>query len=710
MQLIFSIIILLILSSYSIVYAQLGSRGIPISYGHKIPDSAIITDLPINHSEIFYLTQKTQTRYKKEEYIAINKEIYITPTTHGIWQQSIGLYFWLLSIEADEAKTLALIFENIQLYPGEKLYVYNQNDILGAFTHNSIPKSKVLSTVPLKGSKLNIEFSTPYDQNKRGTFAITSLLYGIKEMLNEEDPCNVNISCSEDLGWQQVKRSVVKLIVNKYNGTILCSGTLLNNSKADARPLLITANHCVDNEYNAERTNYIFNYESPTCSSNYSLQIHSLSGSKLLATKYENDFSLLELDAHPPISYRPYYAGWSIDTGSNMNQIVAIHHPNGKVKKITGAYKHPTTDTYFEPGEPPYAPNAFWLIDEYVYGITENGSSGCGLFDINHQLVGTLTGGNSSNPVICNRDLFDFYQKFSSSFLTSPNYGQPLNTFLNPDNLSINNLSGYDPFPTPYSSCDTSYNISDYEVSNTEFFEFGQGYYVGHNSENIELFAEKFVNNDSLYLYGIEFNIQQCGTRGGLAIQIYEGDDKPQNLIDEQFVSLTKLIPYSSNYVEFYPYVNLKGNYFVAIKLFYDSDTVNFAVVKRTIEPYNSAYLWVNNNWIPFNEYTLGNWRASIDLKTMFCNSVTNDSKPITNNSIVEIFPNPSKGYFYIKMNHNEIKNIQIFNLEGKIININLTQRNALYTINLLNYPSGIYLIRMITITNDILIKKLIKL
>ncbi len=710
MRLIISCLTIFIWASSSFLNAQLNSGGMPVSYNQAIFNNIKAIDIPINFSEIYFLSKQESKHNKNIEYFAINHEVFITPLSHGSWQHLNGLNIWIIQIKAEQAKSLALVFENLQLKVGEKLYVYNKNDVLGAFTIQNIPKSKVLSTLPIAGSNIIVEFSTPYNKRSCGTFTITTLSYGLKEQLNDEDPCNVNISCTEGAGWNEVKRSVAKLVVNRYNGTILCSGTLLNNTQNNARPLLITANHCIENDFNAERTNFIFNFESPSCSSNYSLQVHSLAGSKLLSSKYENDFSLVELDAHPPISFRPYYAGWSIDTGVTMNQVVAIHHPNGKVKKITGTNSHPTTDTYFEPGEPSYAFNAFWLVREYDYGITENGSSGCGLFDLNRQLIGTLTGGNSSDLNTCSRDLYDYYQKFSFSYKVSPNYGSPMIQFLNPDTLPISNLQGYDPFPNPYSGCDTNYNISSAEISESVLFDYGQGYYAGHNAEQIDQFAEKFVNNDSIYLYGVEFYIHHAGNTGGFTLQIYQGDDVPQTLIDERFVSLSRLIPFSTNYIEFYPFIRIKGNYFVVIKLYYDSDTVNFAVVKRIAEPFNTSFLWINNSWVPFNDYTQGNWNASIDIKTMYCTSFVNDSKQVPTTPVVEIFPNPSMGYFYLKTQNEHIKEFYIYNLDGKQININLEKRNDIYPINLMSYPSGVYMVKIITEKRNILFYKLVKI
>jgi len=705
--------ILLVLSVNLLIWdrengnCQMGIGGSPLTLGQPIDQQAIFEVPGPNYSEINYMTtQRAQIRNKSLMF-AYNYETDINTGNAGRWKRINRLNVWYIKIKAQEVYSLGFVFENFKLRPGEQLFLYNQSDIAGAYTSSHNPKNKVFAVRPLRGNEVIIEFSTPYNQSESGTFNLTTLSLGFLNIYNAEDPCNVNISCPEGAGWQKEKRSVAKLIVQRYIGTILCSGTLINNTRNDGRPLLITANHCIENDFNAERTIFVFNFESPACSLNYSLREHILYGAKVLATKYENDYSLIELNQHPPIAFYPYYAGWSLDSGASMNTVVAIHHPNGKVKKITQANQHPLSATYSEEGSPPYATNAFWKIPEYTFGITENGSSGSGLFDLNRQLVGTLTGGDSSDPD-CNKRLYDYYQKFSYSYYAQPLIGSPMHQILNPDYLNITHLDGYNPFPNPFSGCDTLTHVASNEISDSEAHPSG-GFYAGYNADSITLFAEKIINPDSAYLYAVEIKVQYNTLRNGfISLQIYEGTEQPEQLKFEKLIPASRLKSFYLNTVELYPFVRLKGNYFIALKLpASTTDTFNLAMVRRNIEPFNTTYVYHNQQWLSFDNYA--GWNASLDIKAMQCQSMANDSqKPLP--SIVELFPNPSKGYFYLRGDENIIKKIELFNLAGQKINIKFEKRNQVFAINLFAYPSGVYILKIHRSDGKSQIIKMIKL
>jgi len=686
---------------------QMGVGGSPLMLGKPIEQQAIFEVPGPNYSEINYLMSRREQSRSKALMFAHNYETDITPGNAGRWKKINRMHVWYLKIRAQEVYTLGFVFENFKLKPGEQLFLYNESDIAGAFTSEHNPRNKVFMVRPLRGNEAIVEFSTPYDSTRCGTFTLTTISLGFLNIYNPEDPCNVNVNCPEGAAWQREKRAVAKLIVQRYIGTILCSGTLINNARNDGRPLLITANHCIENDFNAERTIFVFNFESPSCSLNYSLRENTLQGAKVLSTRYENDYSLVELSQHPPIAFYPYYAGWSLDSSSNLNTVVAIHHPNGKVKKITQANQHPLSSTYIEDNSPPYATNAFWNVPEYTFGITENGSSGCGLFDLNHQIVGTLTGGDNSDAN-CKKNLYDYYQKFSYSYYAQPLTGDPMYKILNPDNLNLSNLDGFDPFPNPFTGCDTLTNIATNETSDAQSHP-GGGFYAGYNADSITLFAEKILNTDSAYVYAVEIKVQYNTLRNGfISLQIYEGNDQPEQLKFEKLIPAAQIRSFYLNTIELYPFVRVNGNYFIALKLpSSTTDTFNLAMVRRNVEPFNTAYVYRNQQWISFGSYT--GWNASIDVKAMQCQGAASDSqKPLP--TTVELFPNPSTGYFYLRGDENIIKKIEIFNLAGQKINIKFEKRNQVFPINLFAYPSGVYIMKILHSDGTNQIIKMIKL
>ncbi|HBJ14626.1 MAG TPA: hypothetical protein DDY80_08425, partial [Parabacteroides merdae] len=72
--------------------------------------------------------------------------------------------------------------------------------------------------------------------------------------------------------YDAIERSVVLMIIN---GTTGCTGTLVNNTANDGKPYLLTASHCLNNQFQIKNPDYeevagnivcYFNYNSPQCS------------------------------------------------------------------------------------------------------------------------------------------------------------------------------------------------------------------------------------------------------------------------------------------------------------------------------------------------------------------------------------------------------------------------------------------------------------
>ncbi len=704
MKLINTLIILILLGQL-ITFSQIEQGGIPYGLKFNFKNIPIYEIQDFNISEINYLKEQKKLQKDKTLLFAYNNEVFINTKNNGRWYKIDGKYVWIINVQSVSAYELSIILENYKLKSGESIFIYNSKDIIGSLNDNNNRKSGILTTRYISGGDAYIEFSTPYDTTNCGTFTITTISQTFENLkFLTIDECNVNISCPEGNSWKNEKRSVAKLTINKSSGTVLCSGTLLNNTLQDARPLLITANHCIENNYNAERTVFYFNYESMYCDSDVAYPSYTLNGGTVLSTKYENDYTLIELDYHPPISFKPYYSGWTTETGSNMNIVTAIHHPNGQVKKISGSNSHPLSDTFAEEGDPPYAQNGYWRIPEYLYGITDYGSSGCGLFDQNHLLVGTLTGGDSSDPD-CKKDLNDFYEKFAVSYNVVPAYGQKMAEILNPDNQPINSLDGYEPFEDITTNCDTTTNIHKSDIINIVPYDYGNGYYCGHNSDSIALFVEKFDNNDSIHLYGLLLDVKKTGTNGHINIIVYTGNDIPEEKIYEKTIALSKLKANQDNYIELYPEIKINKNFFVGFQLDYNlSDSFCAGMAKpRNI---NSIYIY-KNQWTSLNSYTQGNWGSSLNLKIMKCTELKNDSKQMVSISQY-IFPNPNSGYFYIKTEKN-ITNAQIFDILGKNIKFTIQKRIDRYVINIDNNHKGIYILKIQFDDNSLVTYKIIK-
>ena len=106
-----------------------------------------------------------------------------------------------------------------------------------------------------------------------------------------------------------------------------------------------------------------------------------------------------------------------------------------------------------------------WEVETWERSTTtEGGSSGAGLWDQNHHLVGHLYGGSAA----CGNFLSDFFGKFSMSWTgnNSSNTTKKLSNWLDPNNSGVNQLDGYSP-NTPTQALDGA--ITSIELSSDVF-------------------------------------------------------------------------------------------------------------------------------------------------------------------------------------------------------------------------------------------------
>jgi hypothetical protein len=118
---------------------------------------------------------------------------------------------------------------------------------------------------------------------------------------------------------------------------------------------------------------------------------------------------------------------------------VAIHHPNCDEKAISFNHDPITVTSYL--GESTPGDGTHWRIDEWEDGTTEPGSSGSGIWDPNHRLVGQLHGGYAS----CTSITSDWYGRLSKSWNGGASDNTRLRTWLDPQGTGVLVKDGVDP-------------------------------------------------------------------------------------------------------------------------------------------------------------------------------------------------------------------------------------------------------------------------
>lgn len=420
------------------INAQISSGGIP--YSKQFPDQlsqpiATIKLPKVNASPL--LAEDELLTHKGTGYrFATPIPLALSLSNSGIWETlPNGDRIWRIQIYSAGAKNMYLEYDRFYLPKGSKLHLYNpdQSVLLGAFTSSNNKASQKFVTGIIAGETSILEYYEPKSVSGQGIIEISRAFHGYRTFqdvakdFGDSGACNNNVNCPEWSDWEDQIKAVVLIIAG---GRRACTGTMLNNTRTDCTPYLLTANHC--NLGDVAQTLFIFNYESATCANvDVSLQ-QSIAGATVMANAQNADFELLLLSTPPPPDYDAFYAGWN-RAETIAGSTVTIHHPRGDIKKISLNTQNPVST-------PPTddIPAQHWLISEWEDGTTEPSSSGAALFNEEGLVIGQLFGGAAS----CDSLTFDAFGRLDYSWNKGQQNNSRLRDWLDPANTAAITLNG----------------------------------------------------------------------------------------------------------------------------------------------------------------------------------------------------------------------------------------------------------------------------
>ncbi|MFC1890640.1 MopE-related protein [Thermodesulfobacteriota bacterium] len=350
-----------------------------------------------------------------------------------------GDRLWRLHIRAEGASSLNFGFNRYRMPAGGELFIYGPDgsSLRGPFTDRDNEAHGQLWTPVVIGGEAVIELAIPAIMVPYLELELSSINYGYKEFWlqggDKSGSCNVDVVCSDGDDWQAEIRSVA---VISTGGGLFCSGFLVNSTADDLTPYFMTASHCGITSSKAPSLVVYWNYESSTCGGAPDGQLDQYqSGSIFRASGSASDFTLVELDDDPDPAFDVYWSGWD-RSDADPQQAVAIHHPRTDEKRISFEYDPLSTASYLgtsAPGDGTHIRVADWDV-----GTTEPGSSGSGLWNADHRIVGQLHGGYAA----CGNNLADWYGRFSVSWNSGGSPSSRLKDWLDPGGTELLVLDG----------------------------------------------------------------------------------------------------------------------------------------------------------------------------------------------------------------------------------------------------------------------------
>ena len=669
-------------------YSQISYGGKPVHRGLKgIAEIPVITVPEFDVTGYLREIQAVQDSRLKPLVFAKSFAVNIDPGKDGSWEELPGgVRVWRIALKSQGAYSLNIIFSKFILKPGVSLFVYNpdQSHILGAYDHRNNQSSGSLAVEPVEGDKLIVEMQVSTGIDYFGELVIGSLNHdftGIPGLNNKQSgpsgKCNIDINCPPGNQWQTEKNSVVRILIN---GNTFCTGVLVNNTANDGKPYILTANHCISDSTKAANTVFVFGYESPFCNGGNGSASKTRSGSDLLATQANLDFTLVKIREMPPQSWHIYYAGWDRSVTIPENT-VSIHHPNGDVKKIAVDNDPPSTAT-FGPG---YTSGGHWKINRWELGTTEPASSGSPLFDQDGYLRGLLTGGDAK----CGDAVDDFYCKFSLAWDRYEGINRQLKPWLDPLGTGAENIRGIN----PYAENELS---ADFAVSTIEVCEGDQIVFTDFSTGDIHSWSWDFGQGASP---------PNASTRGPHLVKYATGGTRTVSLtLAGNNGSDTKNMEYS---------LSVKKTELPVAEFSYTHD--DLSVQFNDMSEYAASYYWEFgdrntstlrnpvNNFSSEGKYTVKQLvrnRACSDTSVQIIILSPNLADPNLPAGKLRIYPVPADSYVIIESGipFSEDIQVELLSITGRsLIKKRPAPGESRILIELGQVPSGTYLLKILS-------------
>jgi lysyl endopeptidase len=382
----------------------------------------------------------------------------------GHWDPiDANTWAWRIRVGSPGAVSLAFEFSQFRLPSDAELWIYDARGqiVQGPYTAaNQTPEGKLWTAI-VPGDEAVVEVRVPSAERDRVQLRIGRVDHGFRDLSGRmktsaigggtAGSCEVNVACPAGDDWRNEIRAVA---VVSIGGQYLCTGQLVNDVPGDNTPYFLTANHCEIGQTSSTPASSLvvyWNYQASTCNGTTGSISQNQSGATLVAGDIGSDFTLVRLNQPPSTAFNVWYAGWDV-TGTPSPSGVDIHHPQADIKKIS-TYDTTTTKAVVNLTGTSRNVQA-WNVN-WSQGATEDGSSGSGLYNNDHHLIGVLSGGDSSCSTPNGTDAFG---RLDAAWLgtgqPSPsNVSSQLKPWLDPCNSSTTILDGRNPTDPGGTAC-----------------------------------------------------------------------------------------------------------------------------------------------------------------------------------------------------------------------------------------------------------------
>lgn len=344
------------------------------------------------------------------------------------WTPVPGGFAAQLSISSPRAESMRLALELAGLALDVEMVFFgsaNPSRIEGPVRVGDIrDRSEPWWSPVTEGDTQTVEFFVPLGHDparmpiavSRASHLVAGPSTGFAKRMQEigaSGSCNVDLACSglaSQAAFRDAAAAVAQMVFTDAGYTSLCTGTLLNDSDSASQiPYFFSANHCFENASAPYKTpaqmqtvanslTTLWGFEASACASRTprSDWTQRSGGATFLYNDVTADAMLLRLNDTPPAG--AYFSGWDPNPVAPGSGVIAIHHPEGDLKKVSeGLAQRFSTSPGVAGG------SASFIEVQWSRGTTERGSSGSGLWTASgsqYVFRGSLWGGTAfcTNP------------------------------------------------------------------------------------------------------------------------------------------------------------------------------------------------------------------------------------------------------------------------------------------------------------------------
>lgn len=628
-----------------------GGRPLPLHATRSMDSDLFVEMPPFDVTEELRIDSLNESDLRGGYRFAYKFITDYTPQNSGTtFTLADGTRVWRMGIRSRDALSINILLTEYELPEGAQLFLYNadQSQVLGAFNQLNNSDLRLLPVAPVSGDELIIEYQEPAHAAFHGRLKIGEVNHAYRNLRGDEPradktsyACIPPLVCYDDQALQTeiLGRSVVMLMID---GSIACTGALINNTENDGKPYLLTASHCLNRQFTVQNPDYakvagsivcFFNYDSPLCKTTLrGTEEMSVASALYHAVNEDKDMALLELKEKPPVYYRPYYAGWNAKDAGKA-PYTAIHHPGGSVKRINifdGALQLQTFSPFY------FEANSHWHISRWKIGLTAGGSSGSPLFDANHHIVGALSGGNPN--MSCDDPTDDNYFAFFKAWNPSKKPEKQLKQWLDPQNKGVLTCEGLDPYAP-----DDCLRLSNVTSSGKK-----ETVETTLNSMATTELAEEYNITGTAKVYGAYFvapridgNSKDIKTE----VTLYSGTDKPTTLLHTEIFQPTytnkvgdsfqesakPLDRAQETYIQFEKPIEVTDRFFIGYRITTTNNTPAFSVFNLPQGETTRNTAWINDQ----NTWTEASGHPEMPFSTsLFIDPVIQYQSPTANEEI----------------------------------------------------------------------------